>query len=164
MITKLLRERLTYTAMSVFVAWHAAATVIAPAPDNSVIAIALRPIFQPYLEPVPTGQPLGLFRAVGRERRRASLHHRGCRWEAPHLYADSRAELVPPELFLAPLLVLRHHGRNRHLRGRGCRNIFAESTQRCARSPSRSRSISNRISHPRTNWTASTPGLPNSSP
>ena len=49
MISKSLRERLTYTAMSVFVAWHTAAMLFAPAPDNSVIAIALRPVFQPYL-------------------------------------------------------------------------------------------------------------------
>ena len=49
MISKPLRERLTYTAMSVFLAWHTVAMVLAPAPDNSVIAIALRPLFQPYL-------------------------------------------------------------------------------------------------------------------
>jgi hypothetical protein len=49
MISKSWRERLTYTAMSVFVAWHTAAMLFAPAPDNSVIAIALRPVFQPYL-------------------------------------------------------------------------------------------------------------------
>ena len=49
MISKSLRERLTYTVLSVFVAWHTAAMLIAPAPDNSVIAIALRPVFQPYL-------------------------------------------------------------------------------------------------------------------
>jgi hypothetical protein len=49
MISKPWRERLTYTAMSVIVTWHAAAMLFAPAPDNSVIAIALRPVFQPYL-------------------------------------------------------------------------------------------------------------------
>jgi hypothetical protein len=49
MISKHWRERLTFTAMSVFVAWHATATILAPAPNNGVIAIALRPIFQPYL-------------------------------------------------------------------------------------------------------------------
>ena len=49
MISKQWRERLTFTAMSVFVAWHATATILAPAPNNGVIAIALRPIFQPYL-------------------------------------------------------------------------------------------------------------------
>jgi hypothetical protein len=49
MISKPLRDRLTYTAMSVFLAWHTAAMLLAPAPDNSVIAIALRPLFQPYL-------------------------------------------------------------------------------------------------------------------
>jgi hypothetical protein len=49
MISKPLRERLTYVVMSVFVAWQATATLLAPAPDNGVIAIALRPVFQPYL-------------------------------------------------------------------------------------------------------------------
>jgi hypothetical protein len=48
-ITSPWRERSIYAAMSAFVAWHATATILAPAPDNSVIAIALRPIFQPYL-------------------------------------------------------------------------------------------------------------------
>ena len=50
MISKPWRERLTYTAMSVFVAWHAAATIFAPAPQNSVIAIALRPVSITFTE------------------------------------------------------------------------------------------------------------------
>jgi len=49
MISKPVRERLTYGVMSVFVVWHTAATLLAPAPENGVIAIALRPFFQPYL-------------------------------------------------------------------------------------------------------------------
>jgi hypothetical protein len=43
------RERLTYTAMSVFVAWHTFALVIAPVPQSSMIAQALRPLLHPYL-------------------------------------------------------------------------------------------------------------------
>ena len=50
MISKPWRERMTYTAMSVFLAWHTAATVIAPAPENSVIALTVRPVFGPYLK------------------------------------------------------------------------------------------------------------------
>jgi hypothetical protein len=49
MIPKPLRERMIFAAMSVFLAWHTAAMLFAPAPDNSVIALALRPVFQPYL-------------------------------------------------------------------------------------------------------------------
>ena len=43
------RARLTYAAMSVFVAWHAAAIAIAPAPDASEFVQALRVPFHPYL-------------------------------------------------------------------------------------------------------------------
>lgn len=49
MISKLWRERITYAAMSAFVAWHALATIIAPAPDGSEAVKALRIPFQPYL-------------------------------------------------------------------------------------------------------------------
>src|SRR5215472_18059786 len=43
------RDRLIYLAMSGFVAWHTLAMVLAPAPDNSVIAQSLRGLMQPYL-------------------------------------------------------------------------------------------------------------------
>jgi hypothetical protein len=49
MIPKQWRERLTYAAMSVFVGWHALATMIAPAPDASEAIKTLRIPFQPYL-------------------------------------------------------------------------------------------------------------------
>ena len=49
MIAKEWRERLTYAAMSAFVAWHALAMIIAPAPDGSEAVKALRTPFQPYL-------------------------------------------------------------------------------------------------------------------
>lgn len=49
MIPKQLRERVICTAISLFLAWHTIAIVFAPAPDNSVIAIAMRPWFEPYL-------------------------------------------------------------------------------------------------------------------
>jgi hypothetical protein len=41
-------ERLTYTMMSVFVAWHTLAIVVAPAPDSNVTQ-SLRVLLQPYL-------------------------------------------------------------------------------------------------------------------
>jgi hypothetical protein len=48
-ISKQWRERLIYTVMSVFVAWHTVAMVVAPAPDDSEVVKALRAFFQPYL-------------------------------------------------------------------------------------------------------------------
>jgi hypothetical protein len=48
MISKKWRERLTYIAMSVFVAWHTLAMVIAPAPDSDVTK-SLQIVLQPYL-------------------------------------------------------------------------------------------------------------------
>jgi hypothetical protein len=49
MVSKRWRARLTYAAMSVFVAWHTAAIAIAPAPDVSDFVQALRVPFHPYL-------------------------------------------------------------------------------------------------------------------
>jgi hypothetical protein len=61
MISKLSRERLTYAAMSVFLAWHTAAMVIAPAPDSSSMVVALRPIFEPYLKLFRLDNPWDFF-------------------------------------------------------------------------------------------------------
>ena len=49
MISKYWRERLTYAAMSMFVAWHTLAMVVAPAPEDSVTAGSLRRLLDPYL-------------------------------------------------------------------------------------------------------------------
>ena len=48
MASKMWRQRLTYMAMSVFVAWHTLAMVVAPAPDSHVTQ-SLRALLQPYL-------------------------------------------------------------------------------------------------------------------
>jgi hypothetical protein len=48
MISQKLRERLTYAAMSAFVAWHTFAMIIAPAPDSEITRVA-RAALQPYL-------------------------------------------------------------------------------------------------------------------
>ena len=48
MISQKLRERLTYVAMSAFVAWHTLAMVMAPAPDSDVTSLTRRAL-QPYL-------------------------------------------------------------------------------------------------------------------
>jgi hypothetical protein len=49
MISQQWRERLSYAAMSAFLAWHTVAIVLAPAPAASGAAQALRAVFQPYL-------------------------------------------------------------------------------------------------------------------
>jgi hypothetical protein len=49
MFTKSWRERLTYAAMSMFVAWHTIAMVVAPASAASAIAQSLRVVLTPYL-------------------------------------------------------------------------------------------------------------------
>jgi len=49
MMSRQWRERLTYTAMSAFLAWHILALVIAPVPNSSMLAQALRPMLHPYL-------------------------------------------------------------------------------------------------------------------
>jgi hypothetical protein len=49
MISNAWRKRLTYVVMSVFVAWHTLALVVAPAPPGSVTAQGLRVLLQPYL-------------------------------------------------------------------------------------------------------------------
>jgi hypothetical protein len=48
MIWQQWRARLAYAAMSVFLAWHTAAIVIAPVPEDSVLIQTLRVPFQPY--------------------------------------------------------------------------------------------------------------------
>src|ERR1700728_3232536 len=49
MVAKVWRERVTYTAMSLFVAWHTLAMIVAPAPGASALIRGLRIVFQPYL-------------------------------------------------------------------------------------------------------------------
>jgi len=48
MASKLWRQRLAYQAMSIFVAWHTLAMVVAPAPESQVTK-SLRVVLQPYL-------------------------------------------------------------------------------------------------------------------
>jgi len=49
MVSKVWRERATYTVMSLFVAWHTLAMVVAPAPEESDLVKGLRVVFDPYL-------------------------------------------------------------------------------------------------------------------
>ena len=49
MTAKVWRERVTYTAMSLFVAWHTLAMVVAPAPSTSDLIKGLRIVLDPYL-------------------------------------------------------------------------------------------------------------------
>jgi hypothetical protein len=49
MAAKVWRERAAYAAMSLFVAWHTLAMVVAPAPGNSDLIKGLRTALDPYL-------------------------------------------------------------------------------------------------------------------
>jgi len=49
MISQRWRGGLTYAAMSIFVAWHTLAMVVAPASGNSALAQSLRVLLDPYL-------------------------------------------------------------------------------------------------------------------
>lgn len=49
MTAKVWRERVTYTAMSLFVAWHTLAMIVAPAPGESDLMRGLRIVVDPYL-------------------------------------------------------------------------------------------------------------------
>ena len=48
-MSKRWRERLTYSAMSLFLGWHTIATILAPVPEKNVIVQAFRNVYQPYL-------------------------------------------------------------------------------------------------------------------
>lgn len=61
MISSEWRARLAYVFLSMFVAWHTVAMVLAPAPDNSVVTIALRKVFQPYLSVLRMDNPWDFF-------------------------------------------------------------------------------------------------------
>jgi hypothetical protein len=49
MISNVWRQRLIYTAMSAFVAWHGLAMAVAPMPERSATGHGLRALLQPYL-------------------------------------------------------------------------------------------------------------------
>jgi hypothetical protein len=55
------RKRLTYTAMSLFLAWHTLALVVAPAPISSLMANRLRVALQPYLSLLRLDNPWNFF-------------------------------------------------------------------------------------------------------
>src|SRR5215813_5609252 len=55
------RKRLTYAAMSVFLAWHTVALIVAPAPLSSMIAQRLRVPLQPYLSLFRLDNPWNFF-------------------------------------------------------------------------------------------------------
>jgi hypothetical protein len=64
MISKTLRMRLAYTAMSVFAVWHTLALVVAPAPPASLIAQRSRVLLQPYLSLLRLDNPWNFFAAA----------------------------------------------------------------------------------------------------
>lgn len=63
MISKRWRSRLTYSLMSMMVAWHTTAMLIAPAPKNYATA-AVRRVFAPYLEVLRLDNPWDFYAPV----------------------------------------------------------------------------------------------------
>jgi hypothetical protein len=61
MISATGRKRLTYAAMSLFLAWHTLALIVAPAPLNSTIVQQLRVPLQPYLSLFRLDNPWNFF-------------------------------------------------------------------------------------------------------
>jgi len=59
------RGRIVYGLMSAFVAWHALALIVGPAPQGSVIARAVRPYVEPYLNLIYLNVGWGFFAPVG---------------------------------------------------------------------------------------------------
>jgi hypothetical protein len=60
------RQRLTYFAMSLVVAWHSVAMMVSPAPTGSEIVYALRSVFHPYLVFFRLETPWNFFAPVGK--------------------------------------------------------------------------------------------------
>jgi hypothetical protein len=60
------RQRLTYLAMSLVVAWHSVAMMVSPAPNGSEIVYALRLVFHPYLAFFRLETPWNFFAPVGK--------------------------------------------------------------------------------------------------
>ena len=60
MASKMWRQRLAYAVMSIFLAWHTLAIIVAPAPD-SVVTDALRVPLQPYLSLLRLDNPWDFF-------------------------------------------------------------------------------------------------------
>jgi hypothetical protein len=61
MISDTVRKRLIYAAMSVFLAWHTLALIVAPAPLGSVMAERLHVLLQPYLSLLRLDNPWNFF-------------------------------------------------------------------------------------------------------
>ena len=60
------RDRLTYLAMSLVVAWHSFAMVVGPAPGNSTLVQSLRPLVQPYISLFRLDTSWNFFAPVGK--------------------------------------------------------------------------------------------------
>jgi hypothetical protein len=60
------RERLTYLAMSLVVAWHSTALIVAPMPNGSTMAQTFGALLQPYLSLLRLDNQWNFFVPVGR--------------------------------------------------------------------------------------------------
>ncbi len=65
MIPQRLRGLISYVLMSVFVVWHAICVVVGPAPQDSQIAQALRPMVGSYLKLISLDVKWGFFAPIG---------------------------------------------------------------------------------------------------
>ena len=65
MVSKLWRERIGYGVLSVFVAWHTIAMVLAPVPEKNPIVRAFRAVYQPYLTPLGLDTTWDFFSPIG---------------------------------------------------------------------------------------------------
>lgn len=59
------RGRIIYVLMSLFVAWHSTCLIVGPAPQESRIAQAMRPLVDPYLNLISLNVKWGFFAPIG---------------------------------------------------------------------------------------------------
>ena len=77
MTAKVWRERVTYTAMSLFVAWHTLAMVVAPAPSTSDLIKGLRIVLNPLPAFLQARQRVGFLCAGRRQWHNPALCNQG---------------------------------------------------------------------------------------
>ena len=169
MTAKVWRERVTYTAMSLFVAWHTLAMVVAPAPGSSDLIKGLRTVLDPYLHffrldnqwnffAPDVGEqgrdPLGIVLRYVIEDDAGKLH----RFDPAR-----RSELVSPELDLVPRVVSRPARQPGRLWRAVRRVVLPRARRHCIRSPSRSTRPSKRTTLHSIACAASSRWMPNSS-
>jgi hypothetical protein len=116
MISKVWRERLAYTAMSIFVAWHTLAMVVAPASTSSALAKSLRVLLTPYLTlfeldhtwqffapDIARGDQLRYVIADASGQRHTFVPSENWLWFHPGIIGWDESVLDEPDTYAAPL-------------------------------------------------------------